>query len=332
MGAERQDPRDPQAEAAVAARSRMVAVLDAAGALPDPAWRAAFAQVPRHLCVPYYYVGALGGYERLWCEDPDPLRRETWLLGAYEDKPLGLRVRDGDMVSTASQPSLMAAMLHALEARDGDTALEIGAGSGYNAALLCHRLGDDRVTTVDLDPGITEAARAHLARCGHHPAVVTGDGARGCPGRAPFDLVIATCGLPSVPAAWIAQCRPGARIVAPLSTGVLRLRVRDAGYAEGRFLHTAAYFVPLRGAVPPAPEVRTAGLPRGALDSDLFRFLLVLTAGSLDPYEAYALWQREGRPERERYGVTVTGGAQWAWLDDPGGPYAWALGTTPTGA
>ncbi|MEV5444784.1 methyltransferase domain-containing protein [Streptomyces sp. NPDC052644] len=318
--------RDPFAEAAAEARRRLVAALDAEGALPDPAWRAAFAEVPRHLFVPSYYVGAFGGYERLSRDDPDPVRRLSWLDGAYEDRPLGTLLRGDDLVSSASQPSLMADMLHALDVRDGDTVLEIGAGSGYNAALLCHRVGDSRVTTVDLDTDITDAARAHLHEAGHHPAVVTGDGALGCPGRAPFDRIIATCAMPSVPAAWLDQCARDAIVVTPLSTGVLRLRVPDARHAEGRFLHTSAYFVPVRGTTPAAPEPRTGGLPRRALDSDLFRFLLSLASGSLDPYEAYALWQREGRPGRERYGVTVADGRQWAWLDDPEGPYSWTLG------
>ncbi|MFG3506182.1 methyltransferase domain-containing protein [Streptomyces sp. NPDC047821] len=332
-------PEDPFAEAAAAARRELVREIAAGGDLQDPAWRAAFEEVPRHLFVPYYYMegggapcssaagsSGEGGYERLWCEDADPDRRRRWLEGAYLDRPLATRVRDGDLVSSASQPSLMAGMLHALELRDGDAVLEIGAGTGYNAALLSHRLGDDRVTTVDLDEDITEAARAHLAAAGYHPAVVTGDGARGCPGRAPFDAVVATCAVSSVPPAWPAQCRPGARILAPLSTGLVRLRARDDGHAEGRFLHTSAFFVPLRGATPPAPVVHTGGLPRRATDNELFRFLLTLTAGSLDPHEAYSLWQRERRPARERFGVTVSGEHQWAWLDDPEGPYAWPLG------
>ncbi|MEV3993005.1 methyltransferase domain-containing protein [Streptomyces sp. NPDC049837] len=317
---------DPFAGAAAEARRELVREIAAGGDLQDPAWRAAFEEVPRHLFVPYFYIGVMGGYERLWCEDPDPDRRRRWLEGAYLDRPLATRVRDGELVSSASQPSLMAGMLHALEVRDGDSVLEIGAGTGYNAALLSHRLGDERVTTVDLDEDITEAARAHLAAAGYHPAVVTGDGARGCPQRAPFDAVIATCAVSSVPPAWLAQCRPGARVLAPLSTGLIRLRVRDAEHAEGRFLHTSAYFVPLRGGTPPAP-VHTGGLPRHATDNELFRFLLTLTAGSLDPHEAYSLWQRERRPARERFGVTVSGEHQWAWLDDPEGPYSWPLGT-----
>ncbi|MET9802828.1 methyltransferase domain-containing protein [Streptomyces sp. NPDC006368] len=304
----------------------MVGDLLRAGELTDPAWRAAFEEVPRHLFVPYYYTGGMGGYERLSCEDPDPARRERWLRGAYEDQPLATGVRNGDLVSSASQPSLMALMLDALEVRDGHDVLEIGAGTGYNAALLAHRLGDERVTTIDLDEELAESARAHLAAAGHRPTVVTGDGARGCPRRAPFDRIIATCAVPSVPSAWLAQCRPDARVLAPMATGLIALRVRDAEYAEGRFLHTSAYFVPLRGGIMAAAPVHTGGLPRRATEDDLFRFLLTLTAGTLDPQEAYSLWERERRPERERFGVTVSGHRQWAWLDEPEGPYLWPLG------
>ncbi|MFE3520457.1 methyltransferase domain-containing protein [Streptomyces sp. NPDC059161] len=313
-----------------ALRRALVREIVDGGALADPAWRAAFEAVPRHLFVPYYYESALGGYERLWGEDPDPGRRERWFVGAYADVPLATRMRDGDLVSSSSQPSLMARMLEALDIRDGDRVLEIGAGTGYNAALLAHRLGDDLVTTVDLDPEITESARTHLAAAGYRPAVITGDGARGCPSRAPFDRVVATCTVGSVPNDWAAQCRTGAVILAPLATGLIRLRVSEPGRAEGRFLHTSAYFVPLRGTGWQARRAPySGGLPRETVADELFRFLLELTAGSLDPYEAYALWRREQRPPRERFGVTLDGTAQWAWLDDPQGPYTWPLRDTP---
>ncbi|MFG2308592.1 methyltransferase domain-containing protein [Streptomyces sp. NPDC048566] len=309
------------------ARAALVREIERSGAFAgDPVWREAFAAVPRHLFVPSYYVGVAGGFERVWSEDPDPRGRERWLRGAYADAPLATRVRDGELVSSSSQPSLMAVMLVELAVREGHRVLEIGAGTGYNAALLAHRLGDSRVTTVDLDAEITEAARAHLARAGHHPAVVTGDGALGVPERAPYDRIIATCTLPTVPPGWLRQCTPGARILAPLATGLIALRVHDPGRAEGNFLHTSAYFVPLRGATPPGPEAdRLDGLPRRARGQDLFRFLLALTAGRLDPHAAYALWEEEGRPERERYGVTVGDGSVRAWLDDPRGPHVWPL-------
>ncbi|MGW2570268.1 methyltransferase domain-containing protein [Streptomyces sp. NPDC001537] len=312
---------------AVTARAELVREIEASGAWDeDPGWREAFQAVPRHLFVPYYYVGVVGGYERRWGESPDPHTRERWLRGAYEDAPLATRLRDGELLSSSSQPSLMARMLAELRVEDGNRVLEIGAGTGYNAALLAHRLGDELVTTVDLEPEITESARQHLAAAGHHPAVVTGDGARGVPERGPFDRIIATCALTSIPRAWLAQCNPGARILAPFATGLIALTVRDATHAEGRFLHTPAYFVPLRGGTRPEREsLPLDDIPRRARDHELFRFLLALTRGTLDPREAFALWEREEQPERGRYGITIGTGREWAWLDDPKGPYIWPL-------
>ncbi|WP_225832072.1 methyltransferase domain-containing protein [Streptomyces sp. NK08204] len=317
---------------ATEARARLVREIDAAGVwAADGVWREAFAAVPRHVFVPYYYAwaaGAGGGHERRWGESPDREDRERWVRGAYADVPLATRMRDGELLSSSSRPSLMARMLVELRVGDGHRVLEVGAGTGYNAALLCHRLGDDGlVTTVDLDPEITESARRHLAEAGHHPLVVTGDGARGVPRRAPFDRIIATCELPTVPRAWLAQCRPGARVLTPLATGLVALTVRDAGHAEGRFLDQPAHFVPLRGTGRTAnPDgVLPGRLPRRARGQEPFRFLLGLVRGALGPCEALALWEGEGRPDRERYGVTVSAERAWAWLDDPAGPYAWPL-------
>lgn len=307
---------------AVSARAELVRVIGASGAWDaEPGWRAVFEAVPRHVFVPYYYVGVAGGYERLWRDSPDPRTRERWLRAVYADAPLATRLRDGELVSSSSQPSLMARMLVELGVADGNRVLEIGAGTGYNAALLAHRLGDDLVTTVDLEPEITDSARSHLADAGYRPAVVTGDGTRGVPEHGPYDRIIATCTLPTIPRGWLAQCSPGARILAPLATGLIALTVRDAEHAEGTFLNTAAYFVPLRGAEPGPVD----DLPHRAGDHELFRFLLTLTHGTLEPQDARELWERELRPGRERYGVTVAGERVWAWLDDPEGPYTWPL-------
>jgi protein-L-isoaspartate(D-aspartate) O-methyltransferase len=329
MGAHALDRSDDDlAGIARSARAALVREIEASGAFDDePVWREAFLAVPRHLFVPYYYVGVTGGYERRWGESPDPRAREMWLRGAYADAPLATRLRDGELVSSSSQPSLMAKMLVELRVEDGNRVLEVGAGTGYNAALLAHRLGDDDlVTTVDLEPEITESARRHLAAAGHHPAVVTGDGARGVPERAPFDRIIVTCTLASVPRGWLAQCTPGARILAPFATGLIALTVHDADHAEGRFLPTPAYFVPLRGETRPATEPPDlAALPRRAGNQELFRFLYTLTRGTLSPQEAFALWIREGGPPRDRYGITIDGNREWAWLDAPEGPYTWPL-------
>ncbi|GAA2440118.1 methyltransferase domain-containing protein [Streptomyces macrosporus] len=303
----------------------LVRTIEAEGALTDPAWRAAFEAVPRHLFVPYYYVPRVGGYVRRRRDDPDPLGRETWLTGVYEDEPLATLLRDGEPVSSSSQPSLMAMMLEELRVEDGMDVLEIGTGTGWNAALLAHRLGDEHVTTIDLDPEITRRARERLEAAGRRPTVVTGDGTRGCPERGPYDRIIATCALDAVPPEWTAQCGPGALVLTPMATGLLALRVTDAEHAEGRFLDTPAYFVPLRGGTPPRPRVDPGDLPREALRTESFGFLLSLTGGAPSPAATYEAWRRAGRPDRTRYGVTVRGREQWVWLDDPDGPNRWPL-------
>ncbi|WP_326808533.1 methyltransferase domain-containing protein [Streptomyces sp. NBC_01186] len=319
----------------MAAPADLVREIEAGGFLTDPAWRAAFEEVPRELFVPFYYAPGPGGdYERLWRDDPDPERRARWRQGVYSDQPLATRIRDGRLLSSSSQPSLMARMLEYLAAGDGMDVLEIGTGPGYNAALLSHRLGDAHVTTVDLDPDITDAARGHLAAAGYRPRVVTGDGAQGCRAHAPYDRIIATCTVPQVPPAWLAQSAPGALILTPLATGLLSLRVDDEGAAVGRFRSTPAFFVPLRGTPGGGRCERQMfrGMPRDAQRSDEFHFLLALSEGQLDPADAYTMWKEAGRPTRERYGVSVRDGRQRAWLDDPEGPHTWPLpGTAEAG-
>ncbi|MEE4542048.1 methyltransferase domain-containing protein [Streptomyces sp. V4-01] len=273
----------------------MVRRIVAGGGLTDPAWRAAFAEVPRHLFV----LGYPPDDETPQWAGGDLRGRLRGLSGAYADRPIATHVIGGELVSSSSQPSLMALMCEALRVADGHRVLEIGAGTGYNAALLAHRLGPGAVTTVDLDAEITDAARAHLAAYGtpaaRSVAVVTGDGALGVPDRAPYDRIMATCELPLIPAAWLEQCRPGALLLAPFATGLVLLTVHGPGHAEGRFLHTPAFFVPLRGAA--------GGGAHGGIGEELFG--------------------RGRHPDRSRFGMTVADGRQWVWLDDPDGPDVW---------
>lgn len=120
--------------------------------------------------------------------------------------------------SSSSAPSIMAAMLDALDVRPDQWVLEIGTGTGWNAALLCELVGDaDRVTTVEVDPVLAERARGALEDAGYRTRVVTGDGAAGFPALAPYDRIIATCTVRDIPRAWLAQTRDGGLIVAPWS-------------------------------------------------------------------------------------------------------------------
>ncbi|WP_279571427.1 methyltransferase domain-containing protein [Streptomyces sp. 8K308] len=147
-------------------------------------------------------------------------------------------------------PSLMARMLEAIPPQDGASVLEIGTGTGYNTALLCHRLGADHVTTIDVEPNLTAAARERLARLGHKPTVVTGDGRAGHPERAPYHAILATCGVRRVPTDWLRQPRPGGVLVTNIGAGIVRLVRNEHGSAEGRFLPETAAFMLAR----PGPE------------------------------------------------------------------------------
>jgi protein-L-isoaspartate(D-aspartate) O-methyltransferase len=133
-------------------------------------------------------------------------------------------------------------MLEALEITDGMRVLEIGTGTGYNAALLAHRLGSAQVCSVDIDPHLVCQARERLSQLGYTPTLATTDGADGLPGHAPFDRIIATCAWSAVPAAWISQLRPNGlalvHIEGPLGAGNL-IALRRSDPPERRDGHLA---------------------------------------------------------------------------------------------
>jgi protein-L-isoaspartate O-methyltransferase len=181
------------------------------GSLTDPAWHDAFARVPREIFVPHFFVPWKGRPGWRLVEGD-----EEWLDGVYSDEALVTQMNgdddalraarrgqtvEGRPTLSSSAPSLMAAMLHALDVAEGMTVLEVGTGSGYNAAVLAQRLGDDRVTTIEVDPAVAQRARIALAAAGCRPTVATGDGAAGYPPRARYDRVIATVAFPRVPLA-----------------------------------------------------------------------------------------------------------------------------------
>jgi len=150
-------------------------------------------------------------------------------------------------------------MLNRLDLHEGDTVLEIGAGTGYNAALLTHRLGDDAVTTIEVDPDIAVEAEHALTYAGFHPTVVCGNGADGVPTGAPFDRILATCGVSRIPKAWITQTKPGGKILANISFGLIVLTVTADGTAIGQFDTEPAAFMRLHDepddTTPPLREI-----------------------------------------------------------------------------
>jgi protein-L-isoaspartate(D-aspartate) O-methyltransferase len=140
-------------------------------------------------------------------------------VSAYRDEAIVTkRGADGQPISSSSQPTIMAIMLDQLGLAPRHRVLEIGAGTGYNAALMKRIVGaEGDVVTVDIDPDVAERARAHLMAASYPDVtVVCGDGAAGYPAGAPYDRMIATVGVSDLAPAWLGQLAPGGRIVVPL--------------------------------------------------------------------------------------------------------------------
>ena len=261
-------------------RREMVNALVNDGTLTDDRWRNSFLAVPRHVLVPDYYQAGV--------HIDGEMDRERWLPLVYSDTTLVTQRRPDAVTSSGTMPSLVAMMLQALGAEDGHRVLQVGTGTGYTAALLCERLGSAQVTSIDVDPKLTTAARHRLRRCGYTPTVVTADGAHGHAEHAPYDRIIVTFAVTSIPPSWIAQTRTGGIVLAPVLSGLVTLTVSGAGHAEGRFIGPGYFMryratpdaLPHGGPVAVAPESgspqRTTGLPASVYYDNAFRFMLDL--------------------------------------------------------
>lgn len=182
-----------------ALRQHLLEQVREQGAAVDPLVANALRTVPRHLFLP----------------DLPPDK-------AYKDEPIVTkRDADGHPISSSSQPTIMAIMLDQLCLQRGQRVLEIGAGTGFNAALIAHVVGErGRVTSVDLDSDTVARARENLDAAGCADVVVlTGDGALGHEDGAPYHRIIATVGVWDLAPAWLDQLTPAGRLVVPLDLG-----------------------------------------------------------------------------------------------------------------
>jgi protein-L-isoaspartate(D-aspartate) O-methyltransferase len=181
--------------------------------------------------------GALGKVERHRLLPPDQART------AYRNHPLSI-----GHGQTISQPYIVALSTDLLELKPGDRVLDVGTGSGYQAALLAEIA--KQVYSIELLEPLGKTAAARLADMGYRNIELRiGDGYQGWPEKAPFDAIVVTAAAPRVPPALLQQLKPGGRMVIPLGEegGVqflVQVRKRDdGGYGERRVLPVR--FVPL---------------------------------------------------------------------------------------
>lgn len=228
---------------------RLADQLQASGDLRTPAWHAAIAQTPRHVLVPTVYEpqqshGSIANTRLNTAEHLELVYSTSTLVTAVVPNKYGSPVP----VSSSTKPDLMVRMLETLDIGDGQRILEIGTGTGYNAALLTHRLGDDNVFSVDIDPELVNTARRRLARIGRHPYLAVRDGAAGWPQHAPYHRIICTCAVRRIPAAWYDQLTPGGQLLVDFKPqgGNLVLLEKKADRLEGRFTAQYAAFMVMR--------------------------------------------------------------------------------------
>ncbi|MDJ1136274.1 methyltransferase, FxLD system [Streptomyces iconiensis] len=177
-------------------RAQLVDQLTADGCIRTSRVEEAMRTVPRHVFVP-----------------------KATLEKAYGNAPVNIKHDEtGASISCASQPDIVATMLEQLDVEPGHKVLELGAGTGFNAGLLGHLVGEKgHVTTVDVDDDLVEGARTGLEAAGiDNVEVILGDGALGYAPNAPYDRIEATVGAHGVPHAWLDQLAPGGRLLTPL--------------------------------------------------------------------------------------------------------------------
>lgn len=189
-----------------ALREALVSHLQRSGVLRRPSLADAMRAVPRHRFIP-----------------------AAPLEDAYADRAIAIKMHGDEIVSSISQPGMIAQMLELLDPGAGSRVLEVGTGSGYNAALLARIVGPEgRVTTIDLDRELAESARALLRDVGcTNVDVIAADGAGEIVERARFDRIIVTARTEDIAHTWWQALDEGARLVVPL-------RLEGAGeYAVG---------------------------------------------------------------------------------------------------
>ncbi|MCX5206078.1 methyltransferase domain-containing protein [Streptomyces sp. NBC_00237] len=236
------------------AQQRQDAALAERDAWPErsPWIRTAVRDIPRSAFAP----------RRLWHWNGQaylPLDRtkdvDRWAAEVYADPDAAAvtQLTGGLPTSSLSCTAVVVDMLDSLLLDTGHRVLELGTGTGWNAALLAHRAGNNQVVSVETDPGLAASAQRRLTGSGTAVQVVVGDGAVGFAPGAPYDRVISTYAVDTIPFAWVEQLRPGGRLVTPWGhLGHVALTVAEDGSSASGWMQGLAQFMPARTRLPAA--------------------------------------------------------------------------------
>ncbi|MGH2509853.1 MAG: protein-L-isoaspartate O-methyltransferase family protein, partial [Ktedonobacteraceae bacterium] len=235
-------------------REHLVATLREQGIIQSEDVAQAFLHTPREAFVSHYYEQE--GSSQWGARTAEMYEASVWLEKMYRDEPLVLLSSEKQhAISSSSAPAAMALMVEALHLQPGMRVLEIGTGSGYNAAILASLVGaPEFVTTIELDLNLAEQAERALHEYVGKISVHVGDGRLGVAEQAPYDAIIATASAPGFPYAWFEQLAPYGRLVMDLQgslrqSGFLILqKSADGCTAQGTFSQDYIYFMPLRPA------------------------------------------------------------------------------------
>jgi len=272
-------------------RARFVDRLVENGNIRTPRVEEAMRTVPRHLFVP-----------------------QVSLDKAYSNTTVDTKLDSaGRPISCASQPDIVATMLEQLHVEPDMKVLELGAGTGFNAGLLGHLVGDTgHVTTIDVDDDIVEGARCGLKAAGlDNVTVIHGDGAQGHAAHAPYDRIVATVGAHAVPHAWLDQLAPGGRLLSPLRLrGSVSRSIAFERDADGRWHSIDSKmntFMPLRRGITDDPRVFVPLTDDGGV---------TLVTNGDQTVDADALSGVLTQPRAEAWsGVTFRGPESAEWLE-----------------
>jgi len=253
------DPDKSRPEA-IALNQALIDNLKKGGLLQTPAVEAAFHAVLRHQFLPGISLDE-----------------------AYSDHAISVKQDErGQWLSSSSQPAMMAIMLEQLGLVPGHNVLEIGTGTGFNAALMAHIVGEaGHIVTVEIDEDLAQAARQNLANTGvTQVQVVSADGGYGYPDAAPYDRIILTVGAPDITPAWWSQLKGDGRIVLPLvlkgsmesiafekvNSHLTSLSVRDCSFIQLRGDFSSIFLKTVQ--IGPDPNLSLEPIDELVIDSD----------------------------------------------------------------